>query len=254
MEEAALKDGFPKAVDAASSLKDNQEDSDAAGDLEQPSIEEIRRMPAGAVLSAVELSQEEVGSLFYSMELPEEVRQRIWGVSYHENENISMEDLRYLRVLHIGFDGQAHIGELIVNRLIAEDILEIMQELYRQSYPIEKMLLVDAYGADDGLSMADNNTSAFNYREIAGSGRLSNHAKGLAIDINPLYNPYVKQTGDGQASVSPPEGAAYADRSLEFPYKIEGGDLCCRLFGEHGFAWGGDWRSVKDYQHFEYAG
>ena len=115
------------------------------------------------------------------------------------------------------------------------------------------MLLIDEYGAEDSLSMADNNTSAFNYREIAGSSRLSKHAKGLAIDINPLYNPYVKQTGEGEAVVSPLEGAAYADRAQEFPYKIEEGDLCCQLFGAHGFIWGGSWNSVKDYQHFEYA-
>ena len=219
-----------------------------------PNLAEKREMPAGTDLPVSQVSQEILDSLFCSMELPEEVRQRVWGVSYQENDTVSLEELRYLRVLHMGFDGQAHIGELIVNQLIAEDILAIMRELYRQSYPIEKMLLIDTYGAEDALSMADNNTSAFNYREIAGSSRLSKHAKGLAIDINPLYNPYVKQEGDGQVTVSPPEGAAYADRGGDFPYKIEGDGLCCQLFGEYGFTWGGSWNSVKDYQHFEYAG
>lgn len=224
-----------------------------AEERQRPDIAAIQQMPAGTVLDHSTLPAEMADRLFCSMELPEDVRQRIWGVSYHENENISLEELRYLRVLHIGFDGLPHIGELIVNQRVAEDVLEVMAELYRQSYPIEKMLLIDEYGAEDSLSMADNNTSAFNYREIAGSGRLSKHAKGLAIDINPLYNPYVKQTGEGEAAVSPPEGAAYADRAQEFPYKIEEGDLCCQLFGAHGFIWGGSWNSVKDYQHFEYA-
>jgi hypothetical protein len=231
-----------------------QEEAGAAGTPQMPNLAEIREMPAGTALPVSQVSQEILDSLFCSMELPEEVRQRVWGVSYQENDTVSLEELRYLRVLHMGFDGQAHIGELIVNQLIAEDILAIMRELYRQSYPIEKMLLIDTYGAEDALSMADNNTSAFNYREIAGSSRLSKHAKGLAIDINPLYNPYVKQEGDGQVTVSPPEGAAYADRGGDFPYKIEGDGLCCQLFGEYGFTWGGSWNSVKDYQHFEYAG
>ena len=232
----------------------SQEEAGAAGTPQMPNLAEIREMPAGTALPVSQVSQEILDSLFCSMELPEEVRQRVWGVSYQENDTVSLEELRYLRVLHMGFDGQAHIGELIVNQLIAEDILAIMRELYRQSYPIEKMLLIDTYGAEDALSMADNNTSAFNYREIAGSSRLSKHAKGLAIDINPLYNPYVKQEGDGQVTVSPPEGAAYADRGGDFPYKIEGDGLCCQLFGEYGFTWGGSWNSVKDYQHFEYAG
>ena len=153
-------------------------------------------------------------------------------------------------MLHIGFDGETHIGEMIVNQEIAEDILEIMSELYKQEYPIEKMALIDAYGADDESSMSDNNTSAFNYREIAGSSKLSRHALGLAVDINPKYNPYVKEK-NGEYLVSPANGAAYADRSQEFPYKIAEGDLCLRLFLEHGFTWGGSWNSVKDYQHFE---
>ncbi len=219
---------------------------------EVPSVSKIQHMAAGTVVDVSNLSQEMLDSLFYSSEITEEVQQRIQGISYHENENISLIELRYLRVLHRGFDGQDHIGELIVNQAIAEDILEIMSELYHQSYPIEKMLLIDEYGADDEQSMEDNNTSAFNYREIAGSGRLSNHAEGLAIDINPLYNPYVKQTGDGGRTVSPSSGEAYADREGDFPYKIDGNDLCCQLFLEHGFAWGGNWNSVKDYQHFEY--
>lgn len=215
------------------------------------SIADVQAMEAGSVLDITDMDPGEMEQLFSSSELSEEVRQRIWNCSYRENDTIGLEDLRYLRVLHMGFDGETRIGELIVNQSIAEDILEIMSELYRQKYPIEKMVLVDAYGADDEASMSDNNTSAFNYREIAGSSRLSKHGMGLAIDINPRYNPCVKKNKSKGTEVSPSNGASYADRSQEFSYKIDENDLCFQLFSNHGFTWGGDWNSLKDYQHFE---
>lgn len=215
------------------------------------SFSDVYAMEAGSSLDSSSLSQQDLDSFFFSEELSGEVQQRILGISYQENNNISLQELRYLRVLHTGFDGKTYIGELIVNQSIAEDILEIMSQLYAQAYPIEKMVLIDAYGADDESSMSDNNTSAFNYREIAGSSKLSKHALGLAIDINPRYNPYVKDSGAGELYVSPANGAGYADRDWDFPYKIAEGDLCLQLFQEHGFAWGGNWNSVKDYQHFE---
>lgn len=233
-------------------IKEIMDASPSIGPEQQkPGLSEVLAMAAGEIVDSSLLSPQELESLFYSSEITGEVQRRISGSSYQENGNISMEELRYLRVLHLGFDGEAHIGELIVNQSVAEDILEIMWELYQHSYPIERMVLVDAYGADDERSMSDNNTSAFNYREIAGSSKLSKHALGLAIDINPRYNPYVKQGQGGELLVSPANGAAYADRSQEFPYKIAEGDLCLRLFLEHGFSWGGNWNSSKDYQHFE---
>lgn len=211
-------------------------------------IADIKKMEAGSILDTSRLPATGVESLFYSEELSAEVQQRIMGISYQENDNISLGELRYLRVLHMGFDGQAHIGELLVNVSIATDVLEIMRELFENGYAIEKMVLVDVYGADDEQSMEDNNTSAFNYREIAGSSKLSRHSLGLAIDINPLYNPCVKNSG---ASISPANAGDYADRSQTFAHKIDENDLCYRLFLEHGFTWGGSWHSLKDYQHFE---
>lgn len=248
---SAKREGAKQETEGSNlAAEDAQESNERA---QPPDLSVIRAMEAGVSLDVSGLSGEMQDSLFYSMELPEDVRQRIVGVSYPEggSVSISMEELRYLRVLHMGFDGQVHIGELIVNESIAEDVLAIMAELYRQSYPIEKMVLVDAYGADDVLSMEDNNTCAFNYREIAGSSRLSKHALGLAIDVNPKYNPYVKQESGGERLVSPAVSMEYADRDLAFPYKIDEEDLCCRLFLEYGFSWGGNWSSVKDYQHFE---
>ncbi|MEY8237672.1 M15 family metallopeptidase [Lachnospiraceae bacterium 66-29] len=214
------------------------------------SIAEIQVMEAGSIVDVSSMEAQMLDSLFYSEVPGEKIVQRIAGISYQENDNISMEELRYLRVLHMGFDGQTHIGELLVHESIAEDILEIMAALYENQYPIEKMLLVDEYGADDEVSMQENNTSAFNYREIAGTSRLSQHSLGLAIDINPKFNPYVKEK-DGELTISPANAADYADRTQEFEYKIDENDLCYQLFTAHGFTWGGSWNSVKDYQHFE---
>ena len=150
------------------------------------------------------------------------------------------------------YDGEGNVrsGELICNVAIAADLLDIFQNLYKAEYPIERIQLIDDYGADDVKSMQANNTSCFNYREIAGTDKLSKHALGLAIDINPLYNPWVKRK-NGRLSVSPEEGRPYVDRTREFPYKIDEGDLCYKEFRDHGFTWGGSWKSLKDYQHFE---
>ena len=113
------------------------------------------------------------------------------------------------------------------------------------------MRLIDNYEADDELSMRDNNSSAFNFRFISHTTKVSKHGLGLAVDINTLYNPYTKTLRDGTRIVEPATGEPYLDREASFPYKIVRGDLCWRLFTERGFTWGGDWTSVKDYQHFE---
>lgn len=197
------------------------------------------------------LTPEEASKLFYAQEIPEEVFARMNGVSYVENDDIALEDLRYLRLLYAGFDEQTHVGELVVHESIAESILEIFQILYENGYQIEKMRLIDDYDGDDHASILDNNTSAFNYRVVEGSKTLSRHAYGLAIDINPFYNPYVTYP-DGVEHISPEGSEPYADREADFPHKIgKDGDLCWQLFSERGFTWGGDWRSLKDYQHFQ---
>lgn len=100
--------------------------------------------------------------------------------------------------------------------------------------------------------MEANNTSCFNYRVVDGTSSLSRHAYGLAVDINPLYNPYVTYP-NGKRRVSPAASEIYADRSLDFPAKIDKNDLCYQLFTEHGFTWGGNWKTMKDYQHFQKA-
>ena len=187
---------------------------------------------------------------FYISEITDEIFARIEGKSFKDECTLPREDLRYLHVLHKDIDGNVHEGEMIVNKRIAEDVLDILRELYENGYPIERMKLVDEYDADDELSMEDNNSSSFNFRFISHTTRISKHGLGLAIDINTLYNPYTKVV-DGERIVEPVTGEPYLDREASFVYKIEKGDLCYNLFIEHGFEWGGEWTDRKDYQHFE---
>lgn len=213
-----------------------------------------------------------VDSFSYS-ELTDEVKSRITGISYpitrseadslavpavnilsdSDSLQISYEDLRYLTVLYYDFDGNVQEGELICNAYIAEDLKEIFYELYRNEYRIESIRLIDDYNGDDTASMEANNTSCFNYRVVDGTTSLSKHALGCAIDINPFYNPYIvfDKSGNGQDYISPKGSEIYADRSKDFAYKIDENDLCYKLFKEHGFTWGGNWNSCKDYQHFQ---
>lgn len=216
--------------------------------MTESSQAEIETMAESSQVEAVD----DVDS-FYYMPLTDELKEYITGRSYPDTDEplqISYEDLAYVHVLHYDFEGQIQEGELICNQTIAQDLTEIFKELYDNQYPIEKIRLIDAYDADDDASMEDNNTSCFNYRVVEGKTTLSNHSYGLAIDVNPFYNPYVR-TKDGNTLVSPEDAVPYADRSADFPYKIDENDLCCQLFAEHGFTWGGNWNSVKDYQHFE---
>ena len=131
--------------------------------------------------------------------------------------------------------------------------MDIFYELYLNEYQLESVKLIDEYDGDDTASMLDNNTSCFNYRLVENSTSLSKHALGLAIDINPFYNPYIVfgQNPDGTDYISPAGSEIYIDRTADFPHKIDKNDLCYKLFKEHGFVWGGDWNSCKDYQHFQ---
>ncbi|MCR4958315.1 MAG: M15 family metallopeptidase [Prevotella sp.] len=177
--------------------------------------------------------------------------QRMQGRSFPANCSTPRSDLRHLRVLHRNAEDSVLHGEMVCNKAIAEDLLDIFRRLYDAHYPIEHIRLIDDYEADDELSMRDNNSSSFCFRVVPGTTKLSKHARGMAVDINTRYNPYVRRSRDGRQLVSPDNSHPYVDRSKTFPYKIEEGDLCYRLFIEHGFTWGGHWRTMKDYQHFE---
>lgn len=196
-----------------------------------------------------EISSENIptnDSPFKILPIDSELQTLMDGKSYKKNEIITYADLRCVKIMYYGFDELDHEGMLIVNKAIAEDILTIFKSLYEAKFPIESVRLIDEFDADDELSMAANNTSAFNYRPVSGSEKLSNHAYGLAIDINPLINPYVTEYG-----VYPDGGEAFTDRTQLYKGMIRKGDICYETFKAHGFTWGGDWHSVKDYQHFE---
>ena len=194
---------------------------------------------------------------FYYEPLNDEMIDYITGVSYPVEgaDEISVDDLRYIGIRYNDFNGIIQAGEMIANKSIARDLTEIFSELYEAGYQLEKVVLIDNYGGDDTASMSANNTSCFNYRVVEGSTSLSKHAYGLAIDINPFYNPYIVFGAgeDGSDYISPAGSEIYADRTQDFPYKIGPDDLCYRLCKEHGFKWGGDWNSCKDYQHFQKA-
>lgn len=183
--------------------------------------------------------------------IPDDVFARMQGKSYPVGCPVRRQDLRYLRLLHVDLNGHVKHGEMVCNKAIANDVLEIFKELYERRYPIASVRLIDDFGANDEESMRANNSSGFCYRAVRGSKKLSAHARGMAVDVNTLYNPCVRRLRSGKVVVQPSVATRYVDRRGSFPYKIEKDDLVWRLFTSRGFKWGGAWKSVKDYQHFE---
>ncbi|PID58226.1 hypothetical protein CSB45_03930 [candidate division KSB3 bacterium] len=184
---------------------------------------------------------------FWVTEIPQELKAVMQKFSWRPGCPVPLEDLVHLSVLHWGYDDQIHQGELIVHRQLAGEILMIFKELLAATFPLEKIRLIDAYQGDDDLSMADNNSSAFNCRLSTGSRKkFSKHSYGLALDINPLVNPYVRK-----GTVLPPAGRSFLDREQAIKGMIRKGDPCHRAFIKRGWSWGGAWKNSKDYQHFE---
>lgn len=162
---------------------------------------------------------------------------------------VSPAELRLLTVSHWNYAGGVSSGQIVVAASLADEMLDILEDLYLARFPIERMELVDAYGGDDNASMAANNTSAFNCRLVTGGSTYSEHSYGRAIDVNPLVNPYVSGS-----TILPPAGSPYADRSLDAPGMIHAGDEVVQAFAARGWIWGGTWSTLKDYQHFSTTG
>lgn len=211
----------------------------------------LKTWKAGERVSPESIRKFGENNCFKIEEIDDAIFERINGKSYKENCTFPRNELRYIKILHYNLSGEIRLGEIICNESISGDLIAIFKVLYQAKYPIERMVLIDEYDADDERSMAANNSSAFNFRLVPGTQKLSNHSRGLAIDINPLYNPYVRTNKNGKTIVSPTSGKQYADRSKHFPYKIDKNDLCYKEFTKRGFTWGGSWKSLKDYQHFE---
>lgn len=171
------------------------------------------------------------------------------GVSWRAGCPVALADLRLVELTYWGFDNAPHAGELVVHEDVAAAVVQVFHTLFTNRFPIRKMRRVDHYGGSDDLSMADDNSSAFNCRPKTGSTTgFSVHSYGKAIDINTVENPYVKGR-----TVLPPGGSAYLDRTDVRPGMIVHGDPVTAAFAAYGFSWGGDWSSPKDYQHFETA-
>ncbi|MCW2679283.1 MAG: hypothetical protein JWM62_684 [Frankiales bacterium] len=171
------------------------------------------------------------------------------GSSYRAGCPVGPADLRLVQVTYLGFDGRPHQGELVVARAHAAGMVTVFRRLYEARFPVQRMRTVEQYGSDDDRSMAANNTSAFNCRAVAGGTGWSEHAYGAALDLNPVQNPYVRGT-----TVEPAAGRAYVDRRDVRTGMVVAGDMVVRAFAGVGWEWGGDFRTLKDYQHFSASG
>jgi D-alanyl-D-alanine carboxypeptidase len=170
--------------------------------------------------------------------------------SWHRGCPVPIKDLRLITMTYRGFDRANHVGEMVVHSSVARAVVRAFHAMYKAGYPIRRMRLIDDFRGDDDLSMAADNTSAFNCRLVTGGSSWSQHAYGWAVDINPVENPYVSAGGE----VLPQAGRKYADRRSRARGVIHHGDAVWRAFQSVGWGWGGDWRSFHDYQHFSLTG
>lgn len=161
---------------------------------------------------------------------------------------VGLEDLAYITLPHVGFDGEVHTGEIIVNARVADDVVAVFARIFAAGFPIEEMRVTTAEEIEAPPTGDGNVTGSFACREAVNTGNWSQHALGLAIDINPFHNPYVK--GD---LVIPELASYYLDRDLELPGMVET-SVVIEAFADIGWTWGGNWRSLKDWMHFSESG
>ena len=162
---------------------------------------------------------------------------------------VAADDLSWIRLTFVGFDGQRHTGELLVNSSVASDLVAVFRQLYAARFPIEEMRITRADELDAPPTGDGNNTGAFACRPVRGETTFSQHAYGLAIDVNPFQNPYTK--GD---LVLPELASSYLDRGRVRPGMITPDGPVVRAFSSIGWTWGGTWHSLKDLQHFSQNG
>ena len=182
--------------------------------------------------------------------LPASLRMTMTGTSWRPGCPVPLSDLRLVRARHYGFDGRIHIGEIIVHRDVAGDVVAVLRRLYAAQFAIRRMIPVDAYGGSDFRSIEADNTSAFNCRYVDGTTRWSEHAYGRAIDLNPIENPYVTAGGTTSHRAS----RRFLRRALYRPGMAVEGGAVVRAFEAVGWGWGGRWSGDRDYQHFSASG
>ena len=167
--------------------------------------------------------------------------------SWREGCPVPPSGLRAIEMTYWGMDDKPHTGgRLVVNAKAAEDLVGVFRKLYNDRYPIERMQPVDKYRGSDFQSIEANNTSAFNCRQATGSSSFSQHAYGLAVDINPCQNPYVYADGH----IAHKDCTEFKDRDSKAPGVIHAGDKVVDAFDSIGWGWGGEWSGARDYQHF----
>jgi hypothetical protein len=181
-----------------------------------------------------------------TLEIPAAMQERMRGCTWHEElPSPRLHELRLLLIPYLDFGGQERLGQLVTATSLAEQVHAIFAELRRIEFPIESMRPMIEFDGDDGRSMEANNSSCFNSRRIINTERISVHSYGAAIDINPIQNPVIR---DGVHR--PQAGGAYLDREQLRPGMIVPGCRALQIFGDAGWAWGGDWDHPKDYHHF----
>jgi hypothetical protein len=185
------------------------------------------------------------------VELTPQARKEMRGVSWHEGCPISLDALREVHMTHHTFEGGVAMGVLVVAESVSGPVIDAFEAAFETGYPIKLMRPVRSFGGDDGQSMEADNTSAFNCRPVTGGSGWSQHSYGTAIDVNPVENPYVSRSG----VVSPEAGRAYLDRArTDEPAMLSSESPLVKTLVEQGWGWGGQWRSVKDYQHLSQSG
>lgn len=228
-------------------------DASHAPNLEQP--ERFNDLVSAFLSEAVPapvpepLPEDESGWTFDAQPLDAALREAITGVSWHSGCPVGLDALRVVTLAHVGYDGAVHEGQMIVIESAVSAVEAGFRAAFDAAFPIERMEPVHRFGGSDDASMAANNTSAFNCREVAGGTGWSRHSYGDAIDVNPVQNPYVKGK-----HVLPPAGSAFLERDPSVTGLITGDSAIVSAFVAQGWGWGGTWSSMKDYQHFSATG
>lgn len=187
------------------------------------------------------------GAALGVFEIPDAVRTQMRGVCWRDVPQCpGFDALRLLKLRHRDFQGGRRAGELVVHVRVADEVFAIFERLFMEQFPIQSLRRIECYGADDDASMAANNSSGFNFRVVEGTDALSHHALGLAIDINPVQNPWLREHG----RVDPEPGRAYLNREAARAGMIVAGGSVVRAFEDVGWHWGGNFRPLPDYHHF----
>lgn len=187
--------------------------------------------------------------------IPAAIRDDMTGKTWEPECPVPLDDLRLLRFNYLGFTGEIKRGRMVVHEDVADDVLGVFERLFDVGFAFKHVDLASRWRPNGPIDTTRSKTAAFNCRpalnpDLTPTGTWSEHSYGLAIDINPLQNPYVAEDG----TVLRPAAEAYLDRAQDLPGMIHAGDVVVRSFAEIGWEWGGDWSGKKDYMHFSLRG